>query len=335
MVMEYYNGATLLNANCPISFSVGGRSIGKSFYWKRYCVRQFLKNRSQFIYIRRNQVDVDLAVKTWADDIIQQMPNVAIWHEHGAFYLRDEITGDVSLIGYAYSMSMLHKLKSMPLEQVNTIFYDEFIPDNLRYLKPNDPNYEPQLLLSLYMTVARGFDRPIRDEVKLICCANLVTMYNPYFSFFGIDLTNKKKQINNYVYAELVTMDSINTEIRKSKIGKILDACNYGAYALDNVPLQDVNSNIEAPPKTARVIFQLYLYKWYQCLHDDGCLYFREGYDRTFKENYKAVGLEAIEPVPWFKDDIFKMVLTYYKRDKIKYSKGAIKSALLGLFERK
>lgn len=56
----YYNGAGVLNSGCPINFSIGNRSTGKSFYWKRYCIKRFIEAGKQFIYIRRNIVDIDV-----------------------------------------------------------------------------------------------------------------------------------------------------------------------------------------------------------------------------------------------------------------------------------
>lgn len=331
----YYNGASLLNADCPINFCIGNRSIGKSYYWKRYLFKQYVEKGKKFIYLRRHVNDIDMSAPTWFDDIGNVYPNYNVEFKGNIFYAKNLDIDTVDICGYAFALSMIHKLKSVPMEDVDFIFFDEFIPENLQYLKPLDPTYEPKLLLSVYLTVARGYKRPIRDEVKIICAANLITLYNPYFSFFSITIKPSKKQYNkivyNNVYVEIVTLEETANLIRESKIGKVLENTSYGDYALSNVPLLDVESNIKKRPQRCRVFFEIYLYKWYICYFDDyGNNYIAPGFDQNVKLKYKVTDVEG-DNILWFKGDIVRTMRKCVENNKLFYHDMETKSALMGL----
>ena len=67
--MEYYNGGHILNNKCFISFILGNRSAGKSYYFKRQLVKRYLKTGRKFIYLRRLDIDVKECIPTWGNDI--------------------------------------------------------------------------------------------------------------------------------------------------------------------------------------------------------------------------------------------------------------------------
>lgn len=337
----YYNGSGVLNSGCAVNFSIGNRSTGKSYYWKRYCIKRYLQHGEQFLYLRRNDADLDIAMPEWFDDIGHEFHGMGIEVKKGHIYIGkwDEDTGKLiekKCCGYCHSMSRAGKLKSIPLERVNTIFYDEFIPEDGRYLKPSNPYYEPEMLLSIYMTVARGYGKVIRDDVRLIACANMITMYNPYFSMFGIDLTRKKRVKVNGVYAEKVTNKAVANEIRNSKIGKVLESTGYGKYVLDNESLVDDYSHLLKPPKESRLMMQVYIHRWYQlyCEKEYGNnLYWVEGYDPYYRaETYKAVEIPGSdEIIPWFKGNALKFCQDMYKLDTIYYDSMRTKMAVSGI----
>ena len=327
----YYNGAGVLNSGCPINFSIGNRSTGKSFYWKRYCIKRFIEAGKQFIYIRRNIVDIDVVKNTWFDDIGQKFPGYSLDSKDHEFYLRKD--GKVELCGYYYALTEIKKLKSIVFEKVETIFFDEFLPDDNKYLKPSEPSYEPELLLSLFFTVARGYKTPIREDVRLIASANNVTMYNPYFSFFKIDLSKVNKQKVNYVYAESILNESIRDEILKSKFGQILKSTGYGKYALNNKSLYSYDRHISKIPKGAYLWCMIYCFDWYMVFaDDDGSVYIKEGYDSSFKKKFRITD-DCPEDVTKFKGDIVKLFKKLYEQDKIYYSSSKVKSQIAGFIE--
>lgn len=339
--IKYYTGERLLNHYCPINMSSGNRTGGKSFYWKRYCLRQFFKTEREFLYLRRHETDLDLTIDSFFEDISPEFPGKTLIHKKDTFRAYNLNThGDKVLIdkcGYTGSLNTSIKLKSIPKTKVDTIFFDEFIPDDMRFLKPNNPAYEPELIFSIYLTVARGFNRPIRDEVKAILVSNVTSDYNPYYTYFGIDLRSAEYQVVNYVYAEKVMIDDARDAIMDSKIGKIMQGTRYGNYAMNNTPLYNYDIHIAQPPQKSHKMFQLYSHKWY-CAYADlynDILYFTDtGFDKTFKTNYKMTDVESQYPIPWFRGDVVKYVRKMVESDKVRFSSGDVKIGIYGYFNK-
>lgn len=240
------------------------------------------------------------------------------------------------IIGFAYSIKEVGKIKSVPkYENVTSILFDEFLPDSSRYIRPSDPFHEPTLIMSLYMTIARGFKKVIREDVKLICIGNSVSFYNPYFTYFSIDLTNKESGIFNHVYAERFLNKEIKEEIEKTKFGEILQATPYGKYALGNESLTDTKRNIKGIDKNCRTYLSLYCFGWYT-LHynNDGDLFFTDTYDATFKKKFQMTEPPTEgEQIPFFKGDIFNVVKKVYEKDKLFFNNMKTKANLIGIFK--
>lgn len=335
---KYYNGVSVINANCPINFSIGTRSAGKSYYFKRYCVKQFLDKGHEFIYLRRTKVELEKTLPSWFLDIGNEFPNYAMeMCEHSIMLKQVDDDGDVistRCMGYAFSLAEFGKLRSIPFENVMTIFFDEFMPENNRYLKPSDPFYEPQALLSLYMSVARGYKQVVRPDVKIICVANLVTFFNPYFTYFGIDLTEKERGVFNNIYAERFIATGISQEIAETKIGKVLMSTAYGAFALENKSLMDIKANIRKHDKTDYVYGMLYFKKWYTIYMSSTSsrVIIANGFDRTFPNKYKLEDVEGYDSVPWFAGEIYRVFRKVNENGDLYYEDMHIKSIFAGLF---
>lgn len=327
----YYNGASILNNGCPISFSVGNRSTGKSFFWKRYCIRNFIKKNEQFIYIRRNYVDIEITNESFFDDIQKKFPGYKMTQRKNSYYLQK---GDEEPVkcGYFYALTEVKKLKSMVLDRVNTIFFDEFLPDDNKYLNKLDPSYEPKLIFSIYLTVARGYKTPIREEVKFVAVSNNISLFNPYFSFFKLDLTKKNRVTENYVYAELTYNKEIAELIENTKIGQIMKGTSYGDMAIGNKMLFNYDRHVCKMPKKTRLFCMLYCYEWFMVFTDEQNFYIKDGYSSTCKRKFRVIG-DVEEDMPLYKGDIVKLFKKQYINDRIFYTSQAVKSRLAGFLE--
>lgn len=331
---KYYNGSAVINSGCPINFIIGNRTAGKSYYWKRYGIKQYLKKGEQFIYIRRHKSEIDMVADSFFTDISHEFPNLNVILKGDKFYLKNYATESMEVCGYAFSLTQVHQLKSVVLEKVNLIFFDEFIPENLQYLKPSEPFYEPNLLLSIYLTVARGYKKMVRDNVRLVCAANNITLYNPYFSMFDIDLTNKNRVVVDGVYAEKIINKTAQKELQESKIGKLLMKTEYGAYAVENKSYRDEYNKIIDLPRNAMQLFNLYINRWYTCFIDiDGNFIWNESYDKTLKQSYKMMIVpDTTKKIPWFKGPIVDNCRMAFYQDKMFYTSGRTMAIISGLF---
>ena len=233
----YYNGDKILNRKQPFNFLLGNRGIGKSYYWKRYCIRQFLDKNRKFIYVRRYKSDLDKVVSNLFDDVLNQFDKYGIVFEKGKFYItsNDGIKLDC---GLAIAVSEFTKYKSANFEDYDTIMFDEFLPEDGKYLGGKDrPFLEPELCLNFYQTVARGYNKPIRDEVLFLFISNSVTINNPYFQFYNIDkrLRPETKFLKGEGFnVEVNNNLAISKEIANSKFGQLVKGTRYERYALNN-----------------------------------------------------------------------------------------------------
>lgn len=228
----YYNGDKILNNKQPFNFLLGNRGTGKSFYFKRYCIRNFINNKKQFIYVRRYKSDLDKVMKNLFDDIQPKFPNDNIRVDKNTIFINDDVAG------WCISVSEFIKYKSASFPNVYTIMFDEFLPEDGKYLGGKD-NYtlEPELCLNFYQSVARGYNQPIRDDVLFLFIANSVTINNPYFYYFNIDkqLKDNTKFLKGKGFnVEINRNESISSEITNSKFGDLIKGSKYEDYALNN-----------------------------------------------------------------------------------------------------
>lgn len=244
--MKYYSCEKILSYNRIFNFIMGNRSAGKSFSIKNHVIKQWLYKKKQFIYVRRRDTDITSTAPTYFDDIAMKYPDHVFAYKGGIFYIDGEIAG------YAIAVSLFLKYKSVAFPDVDTIVYDEFITEDRKYLGGKDnPYLEPELCLNFYQSVARGYGRPVREEVKFIFISNTVSLVNPYFTYFNID--KYLKSDTNFIKTdawvlEIASINEIKEEIARTQLGKLIKDTRYGNYALDNKFYLDNDEFIEEAP---------------------------------------------------------------------------------------
>lgn len=238
---KHYNGERLYNNLAPFKFSYGSRSSGKTYWYKREALREFINNKSKFIYMRRYLNEIDVIKDNFFNDI-----------EHNDIGKNTKVSGyDIyykdSHCGMFMSLAQYNKYKSKNLSEYNLIIFDEVLPEDEKYLHKSNYAYEPQACLNFYQTVARGFNKPIREEVKFVFISNALKTFNPFSYYFKYDvlLTQNAKFIERDFYVvENFANKLVNEEIKKTKFGRFISQVEYGNYALNNEFLLDNKSLI-------------------------------------------------------------------------------------------
>lgn len=238
--MEYFSLHPVLSRNATLNMVIGHRSAGKTYAFKDWALRDFLKNGKQFIYLRRNRNEVANIRATLFDDIIDKY-NVDIRHEGVQVFLRQRPTPEMTakeikklcpwrLFGFIIPLSLQQTYKSAAYPNVNKICLDEFIIENHRqkYLEN-----EVRDLLSFYFTVDRG-----RNDVRLVLLSNSGFIDNPYFTAYNIKYTDLMKspwvfRKNKKVLLHYYSNESNTEELKDDNIGQI-STDEYSAYALEN-----------------------------------------------------------------------------------------------------
>lgn len=314
---KFYNGNKILGYNRPFNFIVGNRSAGKSYFWKRYVINRFLKTGEQFIYVRRYKDDIDGTIKGLFSDVSVEFPDHVIETGGG------KITVDGDIAGTTIALSLAYKRKSSSFIDVKTIIYDEFLPENGRYLKN-----EWDTALNLYQTIARGGGRAIRDDVRFVFIANHVSLYNPYFRGLNVRIPDGAKYIKGKAYViEIFTNEEVADEIKNSKVGSLLASGTYGAYAIGGKFLLDSDSFIKKMPAAVRLVIKIKydgdVYGIYYGVQDGNYYISNKIIDvaaPTFVFSNQDHTLNYIYIDSWRESIILSKVREYYENGKVFFS---------------
>lgn len=214
------------------NFIVGNRGGGKTYGSKKFCIERFLKYGEQFVYVRRYKTELK-RINTFFDDILDEFPDHELKvNKSGEFYI------DGQKAGFSIPLSTAKIEKSVPYPKVRTIIFDEFIIDKGNYKYIAD---EVTAFLELYETIAR-----MRD-VRVLFLSNALTITNPYFLYFDLQLPYGKKNIwyKDEKLVELVAKDSFIAKKKQTRFGKVISGTPYGDYAIENKFLRDSDTFIE------------------------------------------------------------------------------------------
>ena len=248
---DYYDYRAVLSYHCPWNFVIGARGLGKTYGAKSLVIKDWVKRRWQFIYLRRTAVE-QRNKGTFFADIAEAFPDLEFrvngnqaechWADG-----RDDIPRDSGepkkvwhIMGYFIALSQAGQVKSVAYPKVRTIVYDEIFPDNLSYL-----GGEVTALEEFYNTVDRWNDR-----VRLIMCSNAVSMANPYFAKFNININDQQSQhaqyrryCDGFIMVELADYGGFSKKIAASKYGQFLQKydADYMQYAANNTFRDDTN----------------------------------------------------------------------------------------------
>ena len=271
----WYNPQKLLSYNRILNFIIGARGIGKSYGFKVYPIKRFIKTGEQFIYVRRYKGELK-KVSRYFDDVAQEFPNHEFKVKGKEFWI------DGKLAGVAIPLSTWQSEKSNAYPNVTTIIFDEFIreKDKSGYL----PN-EVEALLNLMDTVFRD-----RENVRCVCLSNAVSVVNPYFLYFDL-MPDTNKRFNAYenIVVEIPDSFDFSQYRRKTRFGSLIDGTNYGDMSLDNEFTHDSPVFIEKRTKESKfkftVVFQgVTMGVWVDV--NEGLMFLSPDYDPSSKNVY-------------------------------------------------
>ena len=185
----WYTPNRQLTYNRIWNFVVGVRGGGKTFNMIKYGIEKFLKDGTQFIYLRRQVVQLDDACvgRDTQGDLFAYIRHEGYFEDHELKVVSDKSGGynfyiDDKIMGYGKALSTSMSRKSMALPNVGLIIFDEFMIDDKakieRYL--GQGTNEPFIFENFYETVTRGRDIPV------FFIGNAFSMVNPYFIHFNI-----------------------------------------------------------------------------------------------------------------------------------------------------
>lgn len=264
----FYNPHKLLTYNALFNFIIGNRGAGKTYGFKRWAIKDFLKTGAQFIYLRRYKTEFD-DFKNFFADISEEFPDVT-FEVKGKLLL---INGQVA--GYGVALSTAMTKKSVSYHLVNKIGFDEFVIDSkiIHYM-----SNEVTQFLEFFETVDR-----MRDKTRVMFISNAVSIVNPYFLFWNIK-PKQNKQFSRYghILIEFVKDQEFIDAKYKTRFGQLIKGTKYGDYAVENVYLKDNNNFVGKKTGNARyefsIVYQEHTYGFWTDYREGRC-YVSNDYD--------------------------------------------------------
>lgn len=203
--MKYYNPKRINAKNATYNVIFGERSNGKTYALLKQSLTEYVKDGSQFAYVRRWKEDITgrrasmLFAGLNENNEVSELTKgnyTGVYYYAGKFYLcnYDEkgkaIYSDLDIIGFTFALSDGEHDKSTSFPNIKTIIFDEFLTNRL-YL-----NDEFVLFMNTISTIVRR-----REDVRIYMLGNTVNKYCPYFAEMGLENIPKMLQGNIDVYA--------------------------------------------------------------------------------------------------------------------------------------
>ncbi len=254
----YYNIADDLrdypDAWCYIV--IGGRNTGKTYGALMDC----LKENKKHVFIKRCNNDVNMLCagnhlgekgggfevdlspyKSINRDTGENIKAFKIDEGLGSFYRCADDGGAAGVpLGYLLSLSAIHKYKGFDMSDAEEVIFDEFIPQPWERINRK----EGEQVMELYKTVARDRTLRGRSELKLICLANAVNVFNYTCEVLEItdiiaDMSIKHQEVlyldqRGILIRILKTSDEMMDAEKKTGIYKAMHDTAWGHMAFSN-----------------------------------------------------------------------------------------------------
>lgn len=227
---KYFSLHPVLTRNAWMSIVVGHRSAGKTYSFKDWAIRDWLKTGKEWVYCRRYKDELSTK-DTFFDDIAYKY-DLEVTVRGWRAYARKIGEKEWKPFGYFMALSQQQRYKGTNLPKVNKLCLDEFIIENTRnkYL-PDEVNQ----LISLCVTIDRD-----RNELKVLLFSNAGLLNNPYFLEYDIKASDliqstwiKRNNGSVIFYYYNPDEDTRNTLITSHMA--MIAPQKYNDYAYDNM----------------------------------------------------------------------------------------------------
>ena len=295
---QYYDGTKLLSkkdldGETPeIYICTGNRTAGKSYFFKRYLVDQFVRDNSKkFLVIYRKRDEMGNAISAFFEDIKSDKAFTRLLKFE--YKEKSEMSGAYQIwylngveMGFATYINAAEKIKraSARFIDVQAIFFDEMQSEIYAYVEN-----EVSKFISIHTSVARGHGKQSR-YVPCILIGNSASVANPYFVSLGVSdrfIPQAKFIRGNGWVAEFAQNESAAKALKESRFNVAFKSSKYIQYASENTFLLDYTNFIEKLSLKNSTFLWHFLVEekhigcWY--LETEGVFYFTKKFDPSQK----------------------------------------------------
>ena len=228
-----------------LSIFFGGRGLGKTYSVLKRRVLNAAADpeHDKFIWLR----DTEIIIKKIAagnsltqpiENIDHNFPHVKIMKKEGNYcFVMDPETDHPIIIGYLMALSTFHNARGISYEDVSTIVWDEFIPEEGSIVKKN----QGAVFLNMYESVNRNREFNGSDPVKLIFLSNTNDIYSDVLEDLGVsglieDMQYKEEKSyqNEDIVIHFLSSEGFYAKKKDTFIYRINTNDKFRNMALDN-----------------------------------------------------------------------------------------------------
>ena len=245
----FYSLRKIMSFNCAINIIIGARGTGKTFSVKQLLLNQFLRNGTQFCWVR-DTVDAKKELcdndgnKFFADFPLMKNKNFL----SGAIKKSEFIINEQHA-GTCLPASVFQRYKGNSFQEVKTIVYDEFIREKGRISNKNNL----WATINTFSTIART-----RDDVKIFMLANALDKSDDFLQFIEVDIKdfgfyiNRAKNICLHYADNTAEFNKLNS---KGLIGKLLLDSKLSDNLMDSKFLNESQLIFDKMPTKSKLLF--------------------------------------------------------------------------------
>ena len=309
-MIKFYDGSKLLSLKDKdkktpeIFICTSNRSAGKTTFFSRKLVKDFLKSGKKFCLVYRYAYECNNVADKFFNDIGQlffqdyimiQEPGEKDTFVYLYLQLRNDPESKV-LCGYCVALNKATALKKLShLIQCDVMYFDEFQPEDGQYA----PN-EISKFQSVHTSLARGKGEQVR-YLPVILVSNYVSVLNPYYTAMGI--TSRLQENTNFLRGNGWVLEqgfnaSASNAQKLSAFNRAFEGSDYSKYASEKFYLNDDNSlisRIEGDNEyvlTFRFEKQEYAIRHYYVL---GLVYVNKTIDKSNPNKYAVTSADMTE----------------------------------------
>lgn len=228
-----------------VNFVVGARGCGKTFAFKEDAVKNFLKDGSQFVYMRRYEKEL---LDSKARELFFPLDLRRKYAEHELIYRNGYYMIDGKPAGFPFALSTSGEMKSIEYDLVKLVCFDEFIiKGGSGYL-----GNEMFLFNEALQTIGR-----LRD-LQFFLMSNNISWQNPYFTRYKIPRPEKGKELllgKKWLLCKPKSEKYLK-KVEESPVGSFLKEMDpdYFDYAFHNETEDETEDFISVRPKNTRYL---------------------------------------------------------------------------------
>lgn len=243
----YFNAAYVFEHKAPIVVVIGGRGTGKTYG----ILKELICRNELFLHVRRSQTQLDIINKPEFTSFLEinedtgnditpfKLNKSSAGYYHTTINDNGKIMPVGDMLGMTAALSTFANMRSISLSGVQTIFYDEFIPQAEERKIP----HEGDAVLNMYETVNRNRELKGQKPVKMILASNSNTIYSDVLESLGItndiEKMSRKGIENRYIEKRgILILQLYDSAISKAKANTALyhaaDSKEFLAMSVSN-----------------------------------------------------------------------------------------------------